>query len=189
MYKVGDKFIIKITDVCDGSTIPTCVVYKIGKSNIALNEKQLNEFQNFDEIFDDTVKNIEDAEKEGYSKGLNDVWECAKKIYALSFSETEEIYGEENADSLLKILRNFAPQEAIEKLKEWEENKEKFNVGDVIYSSLSNEKAIIKSIDSFSRWRCFNEHNNFLIEDVSKRDWKKTGEHIDLSNVFDILKS
>jgi hypothetical protein len=64
------------------------------------------------------------TESEMYAKGLNDAWECAKKIIltesegGLSLGEHVEIFG---AYPATIIFKNYTASEAIAKIKEYEE--------------------------------------------------------------------
>ena len=103
---------------------------------------------------------------EGYKEGLNDAWECAKRITlsvekgGLSAGELTSIFyqNEEAYNGIDTVLKLFTPEEAIEKIKEYDEmqkaNKEK-NMGkrslfDRVFRPTKEEKeqqiAFIKKI-------------------------------------------
>lgn len=71
----------------------------------------------------DTKTRVEDA----YVKGLEDAWECARKIVlpiiegGLKVSVLEEIFGECTYQS---VLRKYSAFEAIQKIKEYEQHKQ-----------------------------------------------------------------
>lgn len=62
----------------------------------------------------------------GYSHGLNDAWDCAKKILQTSgdikahMKTIFEVYAWDNP---LSIFEKYSASEAIEKIKEYEKNK------------------------------------------------------------------
>lgn len=58
-------------------------------------------------------------DKEDYNKGLNDAWECVRKINSMPMDECEKIFGEYRC--LATILQNFTASEAIAKIEEYEE--------------------------------------------------------------------
>lgn len=63
---------------------------------------------------------VVDKYHEGYDKGMADAWELAKKCWDNSDGENQKIYG----TFLLKdILHNLTPQEALAKLKAYEDSK------------------------------------------------------------------
>lgn len=115
MYKPGDKFIIEIgedyiysdfTKTEEQKKAPAHLYRIKGFNSLVFDENGLDRLDKY-------------SEDKSYDKGLSDAWECAKQVCDLSFSDAKEIYGEEN-DTLLKVMQNFTPQEAIEKLKAWE---------------------------------------------------------------------
>lgn len=207
MYKTGDKFIIEIDSVM---TNKKGKLYGVkGFNSLVFDENGLDRMASYNEEFDNNEEVIANAEKYGYDKGLSDAWECAKQVYDLSFSDVKEIYGEEN-DTLLKVMRNFTPQKAIEKLKAWKTFQEvkkecegcsawdgydcsrtqeedclkEIKVGDVIKSCNGNT-AVIQYIDAWDMWQCFNKNGgSFTLDHEKQRYWKKTGKHIDLTMIF-----
>ena len=74
---------------------------------------------------------------DGHKDGLNDAWECVKKISNMDFKTRKEILGvNPSNDSLLDIVNAFSPSEAIAKIKEHEEKQKEANdvikVGDEV---------------------------------------------------------
>lgn len=79
--------------------------------------------------------------KDGYDKGAEDAWECARKIAlnasngGISISDMRLFFG---TSSLSYILKNNSVQEVIDKIKEYEEERKKgkedvnFEVGDKV---------------------------------------------------------
>ena len=65
---------------------------------------------------DHTPIDVEDA----YQSGLNDAWECAKKIANMSEEEYKKVTGR---DFKTGILGNISASEAIKKVKQYEESK------------------------------------------------------------------
>jgi hypothetical protein len=85
--------------------------------------------------------------KEAYDNGLNDAWECAKKIVTdtgLNYEELGEIFGYTSMDT---IFGNFSASEAVTKVKEYEDEQKKpddeIHVGDEIYQANSTHKYIV----------------------------------------------
>ncbi len=75
----------------------------------------------YDEHVTDTKKAWETAEREAYQRGLDDAWECARKIFGVKYGYTHDeiigIYGR-RLDAI-----DLSPSEAIEKIKAYEERK------------------------------------------------------------------
>ena len=72
-----------------------------------------------------------------YERGLNDAWECAKKI---AYQEVDLIatFNKHLGESSIEVLKDYSASEAIAKIKEYEERKkqdEDIKVGDeVVYN-------------------------------------------------------
>ena len=69
----------------------------------------------------------ESCVKSAYKKGLNDAWECIKKLVfdkndgGLTFTEIAEIFDGERLSA--EILESYSASEAIAKIKEYEEKQ------------------------------------------------------------------
>jgi hypothetical protein len=80
---------------------------------------------------------LKDHESEkSYEQGLNDAWECARKIAVEMSIENMQSCGlisnsDEEYEYSCGVIRDYSVSEAIAKIKEYEE-KEKFHVGDEI---------------------------------------------------------
>ena len=67
----------------------------------------------------------EDVQK-AYQKGLNDAWECARKVHlsidedGLSIEVLQRLFGTVGP---VNVLRNFSASEAVAKIKEYEDKK------------------------------------------------------------------
>lgn len=65
---------------------------------------------------------LADRVREAYNNGLDDAWECARKILFDS-SLPRDILTELGADSFSGVIHKCSASEAIEKIKEYEEQK------------------------------------------------------------------
>ena len=150
----------------------------VGAYFLDLLERPLD-FVDSKEKVEEILSNIKNA---NYEKGLSDAWKCITKIYGLQFHDIEEIYGKDN-DTLLLILGNFAPKEAIDKLKVWEE-KQKIKVGDMVSIDCKVGEHIVTWKNSETRTlHCMSlKTGGFSVTTESKV--KKTGKHIDLTEIF-----
>lgn len=130
--------------------------------------------------------------KEAYENGLNDAWECARKIATadgLSLEELEEIF---DFCSMNAILERFSVSEAIAKIKEYEEKKAERNVspdnelhiGDEVYILDKNHRSIVTSLlDGGNKANLLCASGNYIVVETQKL--YKTGR---LYNVGDLLK-
>ncbi len=86
-----------------------------------------------DELFEIAADKKKEIEDEAYQRGLADAWEAAWKIVStggLDYRELIEIFGTDDM-----IIEEFTVQEAIRRIKAYEEKeakKEKLKVGDEV---------------------------------------------------------
>lgn len=119
-YEVGDKILIQAEIKAIDSTSFYPYHVSIDGAQAWVREE---------DIFEDSVKSYED--------GMNDAWEAARKIASsetdggYSSGELCEIFGEEGALGVSKILRKLTATEATAKIADWEDSK-KIHVGDVV---------------------------------------------------------
>jgi len=101
---------------------------------------------------DTPFTDTEEAEEKAYNRGLNDAWECARKLVhprlgGYTEEQKQRIFGEYvSSDS---ILQNFSASEAITKIKEYEDKQKqdaKIKVGDEVYSDAFDDKGIVTHI-------------------------------------------
>ena len=78
--------------------------------------------QGFEDGVSPGVSIRSDFFKAGYEKGLEDAWECARKILFDS-SLPRDVLTELGADSFSGVIHKCSASEAIEKIKEYEEQK------------------------------------------------------------------
>lgn len=134
----------------------------------------------------------ESGKAEGYEQGLNDAWELVKKIVlkaekgGLNYNDFKNIFG---VGDYVSVLEEFTPQEALEKMKAYEEAQIK--VGDIVFCFA----------DCDENWRENKEHYGVLLEIVndiytvlmkngdvsefSKNSLEKTGKHIDIQSILE----
>lgn len=62
----------------------------------------------------------DNAIDEAYRRGLEDAWECAKKIAEMKWEDCEELF---NLANLSNIIFDFTAQEAMQKIKDYEERQ------------------------------------------------------------------
>ena len=132
---------------------------------------------------------VADASNAEYQKGLNDAWECARKLFSsMADSDIEKAFPTEWNNGGFHALINLQPQEAIAKLKAYEEKQkaeDKIKVGDEV--DWSGDKFIVT--------RIFQPHNNAeecdgvdmdgcTYHDVLISGLTKTGRHVDITDML-----
>lgn len=135
-------------------------------------EEQIHEFaENMYSIgYNEGVKDGQgNKTSDTYTKGLNDAWECARKIMQLP-NDTQELF-------------YLSAKEAITKIKEYEEaeaeTKEQVNQWDEIYyNSNPRHKAVIINISKENEWNCLDKDNEMVsIDTENQKYWHKTGKN------------
>jgi hypothetical protein len=126
--------------------------------------------------------------KEAYNNGLNDAWECAKKIVTdtgLKYTELEEIFG---CTSMNSLLTRFSASEAVARIKEYEGRQkkvdDKIHIGDEVYILDKNHKSIVTALlDGGNKANLLCMSGNYIVVETQKLH--KTGR---LYRIGDILK-
>jgi len=114
---------------------------------------------------------------ESYNKGLNDAWELARKIVlpmdkgGYTADELRNIFSK---NTYMAAMSDFTPQEALAKVKEYEE-RNKFSVGDVIKLKGTTHEAILTRVTETNI--CFLFRDGSCGSFSAKEDFEKTGEH------------
>lgn len=127
---------------------------------------------------------FEDTKDYWYKKGLNDAWELALKFSKMDDSEREKVFDCSN-DTFFFDKEWMTPQEALAKLKAYEEEQNKIEVGDVVEGEegifvVSN---IIKLTESTTYYGITRDGKLMRGEDV-----KKTGKHIDIKSILEQIR-
>ncbi len=129
------------------------------------------------------AKGIED----GYQKGLNDAWDTARKILLskkdgglLEYDERKAVFGYGN---YFLVLKKCSASEAIEKIRQYEQEQEKIKVGNEVDGKCG--RGIITKISDDG------DHFNVMWENGStgyymREDFKKTGRHF--SEIAEVLR-
>jgi len=99
----------------------------------------------YDKGYDDATAEIGSDEQaiaeKAYQKGLSDAWECTRKIVGMHSEERRKIFGQ----NLLQIIFGFYSEyEAIEKIRQYEQEQEEIQVGDEVISR--NKTAVVTEI-------------------------------------------
>lgn len=137
------------------------------------------------EMPDTEIKPKEDMDREdyrnlGYNQGLNDAWELAKRIYEFTCDELEEIFGVKYG--FHDLISKYTPQEALAKMKAYEEAQSKIEVGDVVELPVGT-KCVVTSVKN-DRADGFTEIG-YSYYDLPLDELKKTGKHIDISSILE----
>ena len=132
--------------------------------------------------------------EEEYHRGLEDAWEAAKKLFSsMADSDIEKAFPIEWNNGGFNALMNLQPQEAIEKLKAYEEKQKTDNrieIGDEVYAYTLSGKTqpfiIIKIYDEdgVKYYSGINADGNHVQGGLN---YIKTGRHF--PHVVELLKA
>lgn len=145
-------------------------------------------YDEWKKVYDESLSEVEDLAyklyspkiNEAYQRGLKDAWECAKKISIMDSPTRDEIFGLVITSNI--IDENFAP-EAIEKIRQYEQEQEEFKLGDEV-DGKSGRGIITKISDDGDHFNVMWENGStgyYMIE-----DFKKTGRRF--SEIAEVLK-
>ena len=125
---------------------------------------------------------IKENETDTYEKGLQDAWKVFAHVQSgeLSFEEIRKVWDMDEVEFVNSFTEKYTPQEAIKKLKEYEEKH--LAVGDVVI--LDDEKFIIIALSNNEMfgYSLDGKYSDFPVQDLtySMNDVKKTGKHFDI---------
>lgn len=124
-----------------------------------------------------------DARKEAYNQGLNDAWELLRKLSGLKSDEFIKIY---DTCILYEVIYKNTPQEALAKLKVYEDSKIK--VGDVVawtdFADDTFNGVVLDFKDNTdNEVVVFNENGGVDVWKIA--ECKKTGKHIDIQSILE----
>ena len=129
---------------------------------------------------------------EAYQAGLNDAWEAARKLFSsMADSDIEKAFPIEWNNGGFKALMNLQPQEAIAKLKAYEDkHSDPIKVGDEVThkSDLAVWKAVCIRIDGDRQHMDLMGHTG-AVGYYPVDDFKKTGRHFDISSILEELRN
>ena len=131
-----------------------------------------------------TEPDLEQVRKEAYENGLSDAWECVDKINSMSPKEQEECFGREYLVNILEL----EPSEAIEKIRQYEQEKEEqIQVGDEIEAV--SGKAVVVYVDDVDEHKVRYVYSNgvYAFDYIDKVT--KTGRHFhEIAEVLQKMK-
>ena len=122
-----------------------------------------------------------------YQRGLNDAWECAKKLFStMSETEIEKVFPVEWKSGFSGLMQ-MKPQYAIEKLKAYEEKQnDKIEVGDEVepfYTDITGVVTLIDGDTIYILWRDGSSTSAMKLKEVTK-----TGRHFDIASILEEMR-
>jgi hypothetical protein len=122
--------------------------------------------------------------KDGVKDGQNEAWECAKKLFStMAESDIEKAFPIEWNSGGFKALMNLQPQEAIERLKSYEDDKIKR--GDIVNVKGCCDDNLLGVVTKVWKDNCYIMWGDGSGGAWSKDSVVKTGKHIDVDKFFE----
>lgn len=179
-YKAGDTVLIQgvVTEVDEDSEnsaykLTTKVSFDaFSGSCIWLSEDELFELPKQDKT---------------YEQGLEDAWELARKLYEMKLEKLQEVFG--GFETELEVIQHLTPQEALAKLKAYEEESE-IKVGDVV-SNGTHVLLCVKEDYGYGYFYFLDKDGSHIFltkENLKKSKFTKTGKHIDIESLLEQIK-
>ena len=121
--------------------------------------------------YDAACKDIDIKSKinAAYRKGMEDAWEAARTLW--NTPNRKEIFGHTTFNTVLTTL---TAQEAIEKIKAWEDGKQKINVGDEVKCIKAGWTAIVTKIKE-DGYLTLMGNDGAIANGYDEKDFIKTG--------------
>lgn len=128
---------------------------------------------------------MKELEDDAYKRGLDDAWMAAIKLDRIDSDEWEKCFGE---TYYCGALGNHTPEEAISKLKIYENDKDSFCPGDVVETK-EGKKLYITYIDDDDGSLCglYNDGDTFYCR--TKDDCRKIGHFDFLDAIRRVLQN
>ena len=117
--------------------------------------------------------------KDGVKDGQNEAWECAKKLFStMAESDIEKAFPFEWNNGGFNALMNLQPQEAIDRLKSYEDDKIKR--GDIVNVKGSCNDDLLGVVTKVWEDNCYIMWGDGSGGAWCKKSVVKTGKHIDV---------
>ena len=137
-------------------------------------------------------ENFSDLQDTAYQRGLHDAWEAARKLFStMADSDIEKAFPIEWNNGGFNALINLQPQEAIAKLKVYEEKQkadDKIEVGDVVRLCRHKVPYIVTSCDGDDDTYILMTVNGGFIK-AEKYNVRKIGRHFDINSILEDMRN
>lgn len=117
--------------------------------------------------------------EDGYKRGLSDAWEACRKICCYEIDggyPVAHMLDLFDRDDLPKILSDHTATEAITKIKEYEDGKQEYRVGDE-FENGAGQKFVVLKMDGKEIDRYIDGDGKTYVMTAKYRVMRKTGRH------------
>ena len=128
-----------------------------------------------------------ELQDEAYQAGLNDAWEAARKLFSsMADSDIEKAFPIEWNNGGFKALMNLQPQEAIARLKAYEDkHSDRIEVGDEVISDTGTKFTVTGFANSDNACG-ISERGLWCFNTIDKLT--KTGKHYDIASILEAMR-
>ena len=147
-----------------------------------------NSLDNLEELNSDYInEHYGELRDEAYQRGLEDAWEAAKKLFSsMADSDIEKAFPIEWNNGGFKALMNLQPQEAIAKLKAYEDkHSDRIEVGDEVIAPCG--KAVVTLIETDDLVHYLYSGGKYGC--IEPQKLKKTGKHYDIASILEAMRT
>ena len=131
---------------------------------------------------------------DAYKRGLDDAWECAKKLFStMSETEIEKVFPTEWENGFYGLMQ-MKPQYAIAKLKAYEEKQkadDEIKVGDeVVWTEDENVVIVVTSVYTADdmEW-CDGVCKDGKVYSILMKNARKTGRRFDIQKILEEMRN
>ena len=131
----------------------------------------------------ETAKDLMEKKKnEAYQRGLSDAWEAARKIGSNSTCSLKEMGFDFSQcaipvyNSSWFVVKNYSASEAIEKIRQYEQEQEEFKVGDEFENGVG-QKFVVLKMDGKEIDRYIDGDGKTYVMKEKYEVMRKTGRH------------
>jgi len=186
------KYIIELNDKCARGIV---VFGKTDEGVISTTQY----VENLEVLNSDYInEHFGDLQDTAYQRGLDDAWEAARKLFSsMADSDIEKGFPIEWNNGGFNALMNLQPQEAIEKLKAYEEKQkhdDKIEVGDEVEwdNDFTGDRFIVTRIYQpyGKKEQCDGiDDDGDVYRAVLIESLVKTGRHFDIASILEDMRN
>jgi len=121
---------------------------------------------------------MEEKKNEAYQRGLSDAWETARKIHHMPDGDILDLFPDcyVSVCTAAQAILKYDASEAIAKIKEYEDGKQEYRVGDEFENGAGNKYIVLK-MDGKEIDRYIDADGKTYVMKEKYRVMRKTGRH------------
>lgn len=128
----------------------------------------------------------DELETQAYQKCLSDAWEAARKLQEIDMNTIHEIFGW--VARKRDVFITYTASEVIEKIRQYEQKKQEFHVGDE-FENGSGKRFVILKMDGAEIDRYIDEEGKTYCMSQKYKVMRKTGRHFpEIATVLEKMK-